>query len=96
MPRSSRSRGTPTGVTSASFSPDGSRIVTASWDKTAKVWDSAPFKESDRTIAIRLPAVLKGEDRPADNAERLAFAQMAYDSKHFTAATTEARSIEER
>src|SRR5262249_58849012 len=25
---------------SASFSPDGSRIVTASWDKTAKVWDA--------------------------------------------------------
>ena len=39
-PRSSRSRGTPVGVTSASFSPDGSRIVTASWDKTAKVWDA--------------------------------------------------------
>ena len=27
------------GVYSAEFSPDGSRIVTASWDKTAKVWD---------------------------------------------------------
>jgi WD40 repeat protein len=27
-------------VRSASFSPDGSRIVTASWDKTAKVWDA--------------------------------------------------------
>jgi WD40 repeat protein/tRNA A-37 threonylcarbamoyl transferase component Bud32 len=26
-------------VTSASFSPDGSRVVTASFDKTAKVWD---------------------------------------------------------
>ncbi|MBD2604016.1 AAA-like domain-containing protein [Scytonema hofmannii FACHB-248] len=26
-------------VNSASFSPDGKRIVTASWDKTAKVWD---------------------------------------------------------
>jgi len=28
VPRSSRSRGTPVGVESASFSPDGSRIVT--------------------------------------------------------------------
>ena len=47
-----RRSGTPTGaevltlkghtgcVTSASFSPDGSRVVTASDDKTAKVWDA--------------------------------------------------------
>jgi WD40 repeat protein len=26
-------------VTSAAFSPDGTRIVTASWDRTARVWD---------------------------------------------------------
>ena len=39
-PRSSRSRGTPVSVDSAAFSPDGSRIVTASRDKTAKVWDA--------------------------------------------------------
>ena len=26
-------------VRSAAFSPDGSRVVTASWDKTARVWD---------------------------------------------------------
>ena len=26
---------------SASFSPDGTRIVTASWDKTARIWDAA-------------------------------------------------------
>jgi WD40 repeat protein len=27
-------------VRSAAFSPDGTRIVTASWDMTARIWDS--------------------------------------------------------
>ena len=28
----------------AAFSPDGTRILTASWDKTAKLWDAASGK----------------------------------------------------
>jgi WD40 repeat protein len=40
-------------VTSAAFSPDGSRIVTASWDNTARIWDAATAKEI---------AVLRGHD----------------------------------
>jgi WD40 repeat protein len=32
-------------VTSAAFSPDGSRIVTASQDSTARIWDAASAKE---------------------------------------------------
>ena len=28
-------------MVSAAFSPDGTRVVTASWDKTARVWDVA-------------------------------------------------------
>jgi WD40 repeat protein len=32
-------------VWSAAFSPDGSRIVTASRDKTARIWDAATGKE---------------------------------------------------
>ena len=31
-------------VTGAAFSPDGARILTASWDKTAKLWDAASGK----------------------------------------------------
>ena len=32
-------------VWSAAFSPDGKRILTGSWDKTAKVWDAATGRE---------------------------------------------------
>jgi WD40 repeat protein len=32
-------------VRSAAFSPDGTRIVTASADKTARIWDTATGKE---------------------------------------------------
>ena len=42
-------------VNSAAFSPDGSRIVTASSDKTARIWDAATGKEI---------AVLRGHDDP--------------------------------
>ena len=37
------------GVTSASFSPDGTRIVTGSEDKTAKVWDARTGDAPART-----------------------------------------------
>ena len=37
-------------------------------------------------LAARLPALLKGEDRPRDAAERLALAQMCYDTKRHAAA----------
>jgi WD40 repeat protein/serine/threonine protein kinase len=32
-------------VTSVAFSPDGQRIVTGSWDQTAKVWEAASGRE---------------------------------------------------
>jgi WD40 repeat protein len=31
-------------VNQAAFSPDGTRVVTASWDKTARVWDATTGK----------------------------------------------------
>ena len=31
-------------VTSVAFSPDGSTIVSGSWDKTIKVWDAVNFR----------------------------------------------------
>ena len=38
-------RGHQSSVNSAVFSPDGSRVVTASWDRTARIWDTASGKE---------------------------------------------------
>src|SRR6516225_8251870 len=46
-------------VTSAAFSPDGSRIVTASLDNTARTWDAASAKEI---------AVLRGHDASMNSA----------------------------
>jgi hypothetical protein len=46
-------------VYSAAFSPDGSRIVTASEDKTARIWDVATGKEI---------TVLRGHDRKVNSA----------------------------
>ena len=44
---------------SAAFSPDGSRIVTASSDNTARIWDAASGKEI---------AVLRGHEASVDSA----------------------------
>jgi hypothetical protein len=37
-------------------------------------------------VAARLPALLKKDDRPKDNAERLALGRMCYNTKRFAAA----------
>ena len=41
----SRSRGTADAILSVAFSPDGQRIVTGSFDQTAKLWEAASGKE---------------------------------------------------
>jgi WD40 repeat protein len=46
-------------VHSAAFSPDGSRIVTASEDKTARIWDAASAREI---------SVLRGHENPVYSA----------------------------
>ena len=45
--------------------------------------------QAERKLALshRFPAWLRGEDKPGDNAERLTFAQMCYDTKRFANAT---------
>src|SRR5207253_10529898 len=53
-------------VLSAAFSADGTRVVTASRDKTARVWDSVPYRERFPQIAraraaeARVAAMIRG------------------------------------
>ena len=50
-------------VNSAAFSPDGSRIVTASWDNTARIWDAhletMAVKDLLAEACVRLAGVTK-------------------------------------
>jgi serine/threonine-protein kinase len=56
----------------------------ADWRYPSAAW----VDEVERLAALadRLPAVLLGKDYPANAAQRLAFAQMAYDTKRYTGA----------
>ncbi len=63
------------------------------WPHPSAEW----VRQAERLAALvdRLPAVLKGDESPRDAAERLAFARMAYDTKHHaTAARLWAEALE--
>jgi WD40 repeat protein/serine/threonine protein kinase len=54
--RETRARFSPHGVVaSAGLSPDGTRAVTGSWDRTAKIWDAATGK-----VLVKIPALHEG------------------------------------
>ncbi len=83
-----------TGWPSYYLSPDGKRLYTQVVDGPGaegriRVYDAATGADAEaiRLLALRtrFPAVLRGEDKPVDNAERLAFAEIAYDQKKFGA-----------
>jgi hypothetical protein len=74
-------------------SPDGKRLAAGSEDGTVKLWVAdrrqAPRNDEDRAEVIkdRLPALLSGDEKPADNTERLLLAKIAFDRKKFAFAT---------
>jgi tetratricopeptide (TPR) repeat protein len=51
------------------------------WRYTSAQWVAQAERELD--LANRIPAMLRGEDKPKDNAERLAVARMAHERKQF-------------
>jgi eukaryotic-like serine/threonine-protein kinase len=54
------------------------------WRHPSAQWVAAA--ERKLTLANRLPAILRGEEKPSGNGERLSFAELAYNGKHYAGA----------
>ena len=63
------SAATPTAVISAAYSPDGTQIVTASDDETARIWDAATGQEV-RHLSGHTDAVSSAAYSPDGTADR--------------------------
>lgn len=55
----------------------------ADWPKESAQWVAQA--EREEALSARFPALIRGEDRPKDNTERLTLARMAFDRKLFAA-----------
>jgi eukaryotic-like serine/threonine-protein kinase len=69
-----------------SWHPDGAQLAAASSDGHIWIWDATPGFEHDRTPRALPYIERKFTSKPANNAERIHFAQLAYEHKKFTIA----------
>ena len=53
------------GVNSAAFDPSGRKIVTASWDKTARIWDAGTGEQIGRALEGHLKEVVSAAFDPS-------------------------------
>ena len=65
-------RGHDSSVNSAAFSPDGSRIVTASSDETARIWEARLQTMSAKDLLVQACARLAGLTKLSRDEMRLA------------------------